>query len=183
MGSKKWSAPSHFLRRREPCSSDVCQGITVWYSQIEALLPRLSVSKQSVFMTDTRTRDQRRKIMQAVRTRDTGPEKTVGTLLRNMGYRCMSHAKDLPGSPDFVFRSRSCVIFVHGCFWHLHRCHLGRPPRSNLGFWEPKLHKNRERDTRVARKLRTLGWRVMTIWQCQLDNSSRLQQRIKAFLN
>lgn len=138
---------------------------------------------EAAWMADTRTQAQRRKIMQAVRSKDTGPEKIVRALIRKMGYRCHLHAKDLPGSPDLVFRSQCCVIFVHGCFWHLHRCRLGRPPRSNLDFWGPKLRKNSERDIRVSRELRKAGWRVLTIWQCQLRRLSWVENRLRAFLS
>ena len=95
---------------------------------------------------DTRTEEQRRRIMQAVRTRDTGPEMIVRRLLHSLSYRYRLHRNDLPGKPDVAFLSRRKAIFVHGCFWHGHGCPQGRPPKSRLDYWKPKLDGNRERD-------------------------------------
>jgi DNA mismatch endonuclease (patch repair protein) len=101
-----------------------------------------------------------------------------------MGYRYRLHGRDLPGRPDLVFASRKKVLFVHGCFWHRHRCKYGRViPATRRQFWVDKLLKNAERDRRVRRQLRTLGWKSITIWECQLKQGDRLTDRIWSFLN
>jgi DNA mismatch endonuclease (patch repair protein) len=133
-------------------------------------------------MADTRNAEQRRRIMQAVGTRDTGPELAVRRMLHGMGYRYRLQARDLPGRPDVVFRSRKKVIFVHGCFWHGHRCRKGRAPKSRLEYWGPKLAANRARDKAQVRALRKMGWSVLTIWQCQTANVERLRDRLVGFL-
>ena len=88
---------------------------------------------------DTRTPQQRRRIMQAIKSRDTKPEMVVRRCLHAMGYRYRLHRKDLPGRPDIMFAGRRKGIFVHGCFWHRHGCAKGRLPKSRLKYWKPKL--------------------------------------------
>lgn len=131
---------------------------------------------------DTRTAEQRRRIMQAVRSRDTGPEMLVRRLLHRLGYRYRLHRRDLPGRPDIVFSSRRKVIFVHGCFWHSHGCSKGRLPKSRLDFWRPKLLGNSRRDGRNQEALRALGWTVLVIWQCETTDLEALAQRLRRFL-
>ena len=131
---------------------------------------------------DTRTEEQRRRIMQAVRTRDTGPEMIVRRLLHRLGYRYRLHRKDLPGRPDVAFLSRRKAIFVHGCFWHGHGCPKGRLPKSRLDYWEPKLSGNKERDKRREEELRSMGWDVLVIWQCETADLGDLAGRLHGFL-
>lgn len=119
-------------------------------------------------MTDTRSREQRRRIMQAVGYKDTGPEMTVRKILHRLGYRYRLHRKDLPGKPDIVFPSRKKAIFVHGCFWHAHGCRYGKPPKSRPEYWLPKLERNKERDAENVRALDALGWQTLTVWQCEV---------------
>ena len=131
---------------------------------------------------DTRTEEQRRRIMQAVRTRDTGPEMIVRRLLHRLGYRYRLHRKDLPGRPDVAFLSRRKAIFVHGCFWHGHGCPKGRLPKSRLDYWESKLSGNKERDRRSEEELRSMGWDVLVIWQCETADLGDLAGRLHGFL-
>jgi DNA mismatch endonuclease, patch repair protein len=133
-------------------------------------------------MADTRSPSQRRYIMQAVGTKNTGPEMIVRKLVSGRGYRYRPHRKDLPGTPDLVFLSRRKVIFVNGCFWHGHRCPKGRPPKSRPDYWLPKIAQNKLRDARVVRKLRNSGWQVLTVWQCQTKHPNRLESTIVKFL-
>lgn len=136
-------------------------------------------------MVDTLSKAERSVRMSAVRGRDTGPELTVRRLVHSLGYRYRLHGASLPGRPDLVFAKRHCVIFVHGCFWHRHaapECKLARLPKSRLEFWEPKLERNRQRDKTNEEKLKSLGWGYLTIWECELKDSSSLQKRIRAFL-
>ena len=112
---------------------------------------------------------QRRATMRAVRSKDTAPEMIVRRLVHALGRRYRLHVQGLPGCPDLVFPLRRKAIFVHGCFWHGHSCPAGlNVPRSNERYWGAKLERNKARDERNKRTLRALGWRVLTIWECQL---------------
>ena len=133
-------------------------------------------------MADTRTQEQRRRIMQSVGTKDTGTELVVRRLLHRLGYRYRLHQKQLPGRPDIVLPGRKKAVFVHGCFWHGHECQKGRAPKSKLDYWGPKLDANRERDARKEAELRALGWDVATIWQCQTADRQALEKSLVSFL-
>ena len=131
---------------------------------------------------DTRTRAQRSAIMRAVRGRDTGPEIAVRSLVHRLGYRFRLHRRDLPGTPDLVFPSRRNAIFVHGCFWHGHKCRYGRLPKSRIEFWAAKIARNAERDKENVRALKRLGWSSFCIWQCELRKPKGLSERLVRFL-
>lgn len=121
--------------------------------------------------------------MAAVRSKDTGPERAVRTLVFALGYRFRLHRQDLPGTPDLVFPGRRKVIFVNGCFWHFHsRCSGFRAPKSRVEFWAAKLMKNRLRDRHNRKALRKLGWTVLVIWECQIKDLASLQRRVLEFL-
>lgn len=133
---------------------------------------------------DTISPQRRSEIMGRVRSKDTGPELVVRRLVHGMGYRYRLHGKGLPGRPDLVFRSRGKVIFVHGCFWHRHEgCALARLPKSREDFWLPKLEANRQRDERNRRDLKRAGWKVLTVWECQLGRVELVRKRIRRFLD
>lgn len=122
--------------------------------------------------------------MSLIRGKDTKPEMVVRRLIHALGYRYRLHARSLPGRPDLVFSSRRAVIFVHGCFWHRHACPLGnRTPKSRVAFWTAKLDANRERDRRTLRALRRQGWRVLTVWECELRSLDRLRRKVVRFLD
>ena len=131
---------------------------------------------------DTRTPEQRRRIMQSVKSKDTGPELVVRRLLHGMGYRYRLHRRDLPGRPDIVLGPRRKAIFVHGCFWHGHGCPKGRLPKSRLDYWQPKVDNNRERDRTKEEQLKSLGWSVLTIWQCETADLELLAARLQEFV-
>jgi DNA mismatch endonuclease (patch repair protein) len=131
---------------------------------------------------DPLTKAERSERMSRIRSSDTKPELFIRRLVHGMGYRYRLHARDLPGSPDIVFRSRKKVIFVHGCFWHQHGCRQYRQPRTNRDFWESKLAKNKARDRVVREELRKQGWKLLTVWECQLKAVSKLTARIRLFL-
>ena len=96
-----------------------------------------------------------------------------------MGYRFRLHRKDLPGKPDIVLPKWGIIILVHGCFWHGHKgCCEGHIPKSNAGYWGPKLAGNRQRNINNLKKLRSLGWACIVIWECQTDNLSKLKRRL-----
>ena len=133
---------------------------------------------------DSISKQERSEIMARVRSKNMRPEMVVRKLVFGLGYRYRLHARDLPGCPDLAFRPRKKVIFVHGCFWHRHAsCALARMPKSRLDFWGPKLEGNRERDEKNNRNLRREGWKVLTVWECQLKDVGRLEHRIRRFLD
>lgn len=133
-------------------------------------------------MMDRLTPERRSWLMSRVRGRNTTPERFVRRMLHALGYRFRLHAKELPGRPDIVLRPRKAAIFVHGCFWHAHRCPKGRLPKSNADYWAEKRLANRARDRRNARQLRALGWRILVIWQCELKDELAARRRIVDFL-
>jgi DNA mismatch endonuclease, patch repair protein len=120
--------------------------------------------------------------MAAVRQSNTAPEYAVRRMLQFIGVRYRTCSSTLPGRPDFSNQKNGWCIFVHGCFWHGHRCKLGRLPKINLHFWKPKIAQNKRRDLLVANKLRARGLRVLTVWQCELGNAKRIQSRLSNFL-
>lgn len=132
---------------------------------------------------DRVTKATRSRIMAAVRSRGTGVEKAVRSIVHRLGYRYSLARTDLPGRPDLVFVSRRKVIFVHGCFWHGHACRYGQLPKSRQEYWKPKVEMNRARDQRQAVALADAGWATMVIWQCQLKNRIELEAGIVRFLN
>lgn len=125
---------------------------------------------------DTITPEQRRHCMQRVRSRDTEPERVLRSSLHQAGYRFRLHAEALPGTPDIVFPGRRKAIFVHGCFWHSHRCPRGSRPKSNRPFWTKKLDTNKKRDTRNRRRLTALGWRSLVLWECEVRTNAALKK-------
>ncbi|MBR0847546.1 DNA mismatch endonuclease Vsr [Bradyrhizobium diazoefficiens] len=131
---------------------------------------------------DNVSRERRSEIMRSIRGKDTGPELALRRLLFGLGYRYRLHAKDLPGSPDLVFRAGRKVIFVHGCFWHGHHCRAGRHPKTRPAYWRERFAKNQRRDIRNVRSLRRLGWSVLTVWECQLSNPLKVIARVQQFL-
>lgn len=123
--------------------------------------------------------------MRAIRSKGMKPEMAVRRLVHGMGYRYRLHRKDLPNKPDLVFSSRKKVIFVHGCFWHLHDdpgCEIAHRPKSNKSYWLPKLKRNQKRDRAARAALGAMGWKVLVIWECQLKNEKWLHRTLKKFL-
>lgn len=117
--------------------------------------------------------------MSRIRSRDTGPERAVRSILHRLGYRFRLHSKSLPGRPDAVLPMYETVVFVHGCFWHRHSsCRFAYTPKSRTKFWTQKFTDNIARDRRAASQLRTLGWRVLVVWECELRDTSALARRL-----
>lgn len=131
---------------------------------------------------DWMTPQQRRRVMQAIRSKDTGPEMVVRRMVHGMGFRYRLHRKDLPGRPDLVFGPRKKAIFVNGCFWHAHNCKYGRMPESRREYWIPKLTANKERDALNVAKLEATGWQVLTVWECEIRDAEALALRLREFL-
>jgi DNA mismatch endonuclease (patch repair protein) len=129
-------------------------------------------------MTDRVTEEQRSRNMAAVRSSDTTPERAVRSILHRLGLRFRLHQRSLPGTPDIVLKRHGIVVFMHGCFWHGHDCPRGKVPSARPEFWLPKLQRNRERDRANVASLRKLGWRVLTVWECELREPKRLARRL-----
>lgn len=136
-------------------------------------------------MTDVHSAQQRSFNMSRIRSGDTRPERIVRSLVHQMGYRFRLHRRDLPGTPDLVFPARRKIIFVHGCFWHMHRCRWGRVvPKTNCEFWQQKRMGNTQRDRRNYRELRRMGWDIMIVWECWTrDVEHKLLPRLQEFLS
>jgi DNA mismatch endonuclease (patch repair protein) len=134
-------------------------------------------------MTDVFTPQERSAVMRRVKGKDTSPEMRVRRLLRRMGVGYRLHRADLPGKPDIVMPGRRLAVFVHGCFWHGHDCARGaRMPKANRPYWEAKIGRNRTRDTSHHAALEAAGWRVLTLWECELKDAVALEQRIRGVL-
>ncbi|WP_020180254.1 very short patch repair endonuclease [Methylopila sp. M107] len=110
----------------------------------------------------------RSRIMASIRGKDTRPEFLIRRGLHALGFRYRLHARNLPGRPDLVFARRRAVVFVNGCFWHGHHCHLFRLPGTRREFWAQKIARNAERDGEAAQRLREQAWRVMSVWECAI---------------
>lgn len=118
-------------------------------------------------MSDIVASSIRSRMMSSIRGKNTRPELVVRKVLHAAGYRFRLHRKDLPGTPDIVLPSRKIAVFVNGCFWHLHSgCKVANLPQSRPDFWKTKLEGNLARDKRSTAALRSLGWRVLIIWEC-----------------
>ena len=126
-------------------------------------------------MVDIVNSKTRSRMMSGIGTANTKPEVTVRKLLFAQGFRYRLHRKDLPGKPDLVLPKYEVAVFVHGCFWHCHECHLFKWPKSNATFWRKKILGNRQRDARNVKELRALGWDVMTVWECAVRSRSEGQ--------
>lgn len=112
----------------------------------------------------------RSKIMAAVKSKNTAPELNVRKALYAKGLRYRLNNKKNPGNPDLVFHKYKAVIFINGCFWHKHNCHLFQIPKTNTEFWLNKLNQNASRDELNIAKLHAMKWRVKIIWLCTLKN-------------
>lgn len=135
-------------------------------------------------MTDSLSAIERSENMRRIRSRDTAPELRVRGIVHRLGYRFQLHGKSLPGRPDIILSRHRKIIFVHGCFFHQHgRCVDGRRiPKSRKSYWIPKLAGNKARDRLNRSRLARLGWRSLTVWECDLKLENRLQNKIAHFI-
>jgi DNA mismatch endonuclease, patch repair protein len=128
---------------------------------------------------DVHSRATRSRNMAAIRSVNTKPEMRVRSALHALGYRFRLHRKDLPGRPDIVLPRLRTVIFVHGCFWHCHRCKYGSVvPATRADFWAAKRQGNVARDRRNRSALRRAGWRVCVLWECEVRTAEAAHARI-----
>lgn len=130
-------------------------------------------------MTDIVDSGRRSEMMSRIKGRDTVPEIVVRRIAHGLGFRFRLYRKDLPGRPDIVFPRYRAVVFVHGCFWHRHDgCRYAYEPKSRVRFWTDKFSQNVARDQRNETALRTLGWRVLVIWECETRNRTGVAERL-----
>lgn len=137
-------------------------------------------------MADVHTPEQRRHNMSRIRNRNTKPEMIVRSAVHKIGFRYRLHRKDLAGKPDLVFPSRRKIIFVHGCFFHMHNCRYGKvTPKTNAEFWQHKRLGNVERDKKNIGILKKEGWNVLVIWECMTKPRSieKLPEILNQFLS
>ncbi len=134
-------------------------------------------------MSDVHTPEQRSFNMSRIRSRNTRPEMKVRSIVHRMGYRYRLHRKELPGKPDLVFPARRKVIFIHGCFFHMHNCRYGSvKPKTNADFWQNKRLSNVERDGKNVAALESAGWKVLIVWECQTKTPNLLPELLVNFL-
>lgn len=137
-------------------------------------------------MSDVHTPEQRSYNMSRITSGNTKPEMIVRRLVHGMGFRYRLHRKNLPGKPDLVFSRLRKIIFVHGCFFHMHNCSYGQvTPKTNVEFWKNKRKSNVDRDVRNESQLKVMGWEVLIIWECMTKKNQieQLSGIIKSFLN
>ena len=121
--------------------------------------------------------------MSRVRSKDTNPEKRVRTMMHKAGYRFRLHVRNMAGKPDIVLPRYRTAIFVNGCFWHRHpNCRYSATPKSNVEYWSRKFERNVSRDNAAYAALRTDGWEVVVIWECQTRNRERLATLLDSML-
>jgi len=125
-------------------------------------------------MADIVSPQKRSQMMAGIKAKNTKPELLIRSGLHACGYRFRLHRTDLPGRPDIVLPRYRAAIFVNGCFWHRHNCHLFKLPRSRREFWTAKLDANAERDQIAICALRSKDWRVAVIWECATRGKNRL---------
>lgn len=113
----------------------------------------------------------RSRMMSGIRGKNTKPELIVRKGLHLLGFRYRLHSSDLPGKPDLVLKKYNAVIFVNGCFWHKHNCHLFKWPKTRSEFWKRKISRNFEKDIESMCELKKKGWRIYVVWECALKNT------------
>lgn len=133
-------------------------------------------------MTDSLTPEQRHRNMSHVRSKNTKPELVVRSMLHKNGFRFRLHDKRFAGKPDIVLPKYKTVVFVHGCFWHGHKCKKAKLPQTNREFWASKIENNIKRFEDVKENLEQNGWNVYIIWECELKNLEIVENQLISFL-
>ncbi|CAN5332677.1 DNA mismatch endonuclease Vsr [soil metagenome] len=137
-------------------------------------------------MADVHSKAVRSYNMSRIKGRDTIPELTVRKFLHSKGLRFRVHVNHPPGKPDIVLPKYKTLIFVHGCFWHAHKnCRFATIPKTRTEWWQEKIQKNFDNDRKVYKELKNLGWKIITIWGCELKNQkveATLSKLLKKFL-
>ena len=126
-------------------------------------------------MADNHSKEVRSKNMSHIRSTNSKPEEIVRKYLFSKGFRYRKNVRTLPGCPDIVLPKYKTIIFVNGCFWHKHDCPRFVWPASNEDYWRPKILRNVERDQKNAEALKNMGWRIITVWECELKKKAAEQ--------
>ncbi len=134
-------------------------------------------------MTDHLSPAERSRNMGKIKSKNTKPEKIVRSLLHSYGFRFRLHNKNLPGRPDITLKKHNTVIFVNGCFWHQHKnCSRANTPKSNKGYWIPKIERNKIRDKQNIAELKKLKWKVLVVWECEVKNTDKIWSKLNKYL-
>jgi DNA mismatch endonuclease (patch repair protein) len=134
-------------------------------------------------MVDVLTKQQRSFNMSRIRDKNTKPEIIIRSIVHRMGFRYSLHNNKLPGKPDLVLTRHQKIIFVHGCFWHVHKCRYGKViPQTRKKFWQTKRQGNMNRDRKNLKSLKKLGWKVLVVWECQTRDLQQLSAKLVKFL-
>lgn len=133
-------------------------------------------------MADTKTPTERSENMSRIRNTNTKPVEIVRKYLFSHGFRYRKNDKRYPGKPDIVLPKYRTIIFVNGCFWHMHGCSRSRLPRSNEEYWKPKIERNIKRDAENKQKLEVAGWNVIIVWECELKKRTS-EERLSRLCN
>ena len=139
----------------------------------------------SRFLTvDLFSKKTRSKIMACVKSENTAPERLVRSLIHRLGFRFRLNKRDLPGKPDIVLTRLRTVVFVHGCFWHGHKCARGhRLPKANASYWRKKIARNRVRDRANLMALKTDHWKAVVVWECEIKDREKLVRKMQSHLS
>jgi len=131
---------------------------------------------------DVHSKEIRSYNMSQIKSRNTKPEDMVRTFLFSKGFRYRKNNKNLPGCPDIVLQKYKTVVFINGCFWHVHEnCRYFVWPSSNTEFWKEKLGRNKQRDEENIVRLTNMGWKVIFVWECELKKAVR-EERLEKLL-
>ena len=131
-------------------------------------------------MTDVVDVKTRSRMMSGIKGKNTKPELLIRRGLHQQGFRFRLHDSKLAGKPDLVLKKFNAVIFVHGCFWHRHDCHLFKWPKSRTDFWRKKINKNYDNDQKVIKTLSSLGWRICIVWECSIKGANKNTREVLA---
>lgn len=134
-------------------------------------------------MSDIFSHTKRSDIMSKITGKNTKPEILVRKFLFSQGLRYRINVKKLTGKPDIVLPKFRTIIFINGCFWHGHSCKKGQLPTSNIDFWKEKISSNKKRDSKNVDLLAKLGWKVITIWQCEISNINSRKAKLEKVLD
>jgi DNA mismatch endonuclease (patch repair protein) len=135
-------------------------------------------------MSDIFSKKKRSEIMSKIRATETKPERIVRKFLFANGFRYRKNVKSLPGKPDIVLSKYKTAIFINGCFWHGHKnCKAATLPQTRKKFWNDKITENKKRDAKNYKDLTKSGWKVITVWQCQIKNKSRQKRTLNLLID
>jgi DNA mismatch endonuclease, patch repair protein len=134
-------------------------------------------------MSDIYSKEKRSKIMARISSKDTSLEILVRKYIFSCGIRYRKNLKELPGKPDIVINKFNVVVFINGCFWHNHGCKSSALPASNSDYWREKINSNVKRDNKNYDRLTQLGWKVIIIWQCEINSFAKRSERLSNLVN